>query len=140
MQQREFLSLLFFPNGEREFPSPSVFSLCREGIPLLFLLMMTFLFSPQEQQEVLFFLVSPFPIRGLRTPLSSHHLSPRGEQGFLCLLFSADTHCTTFLLQYFSMGTTFFFTFFFFNLSVCSILSYKNMNPDIHFKFGYWQL
>lgn len=60
MQQREFPSLLFFPNGEREFPFPSVFSLCREGIPLLFLFMMTLLFSPQEQWEVIFFPCFPF--------------------------------------------------------------------------------
>lgn len=28
----------------------------------------------------------------------------------------------------------------FFHLSECNILSYKNMKPENHLKFGYWQL
>lgn len=132
MQQREFPSLLFFPNGEREFPSPSVFSLCRKGIPLLFLLMMTLLFSPLEQRDFFFFLVSPFPIRGLRIPLSSHHLTPRGEEGFLCLLFSVLT-APVFCFNISVWELLLFFSTFFFFLIFLSTAFYptniRNQTP-----------
>lgn len=95
MQQRDFPSLLFFPSGEREFPSPSVFSLHRKGIPFLLLLIITLLFSSQEHWDVLFFLASPFLIRGLRTPLPSYHLFQNWRDSF------AGYFLQTFIVQVF---------------------------------------
>lgn len=94
---------------------------------------------PSSNRIFFFFLVSPFPIRGLRIPLSSHHLTPRGEEGFLCLLFSVLT-APVFCFNISVWELLLFFPLFFFNLFEYSILSYKYMKPDTHFKFGYWQL
>lgn len=134
MQQRDFPSLLFFPNGEREFPSPSVFCLHREGIPLLFLLIMTLLFSPQEHWKVLFFFFFPcFLFSHKRVKYSPSFPSSFSE-------VKTAIFCRHSLYQFSALIFQDGNYFFFFASSECSILSYKNMKPDTHFKFGYWQL
>lgn len=137
MQQREFPSLLFFPNGEREFPSPSVFSLSREGIPLLFLLMMTILFSSWEQWVVyFFFLCFPFPHKRVENSLFSLHFSLRGEEGFRHSLYQFSALIFQYR-NYFYVGWGCFT--FFLPLWVQHFILQK-YETENHLKFGYWQL
>lgn len=121
---------------ERGNSLPLLSSLCtgRESLAILTHNDASFL-SPRALESTFFFPCFPFSHKRVKcSPSFPSSLSEVKRDSFACYFLQTLT------VLVFCFNISGWELFFFFASSECSFLSYKNMKPDTHFKFGYWQL